>query len=424
MPLSTRRPTGLPAWPCILLAGREGTGKSWAAATASGSEKIGRTLWVSIGETDPDMYGAVPGANFEIVEHDGTVKSIRKAVWEINQLPATDPPTLLVVDSMTKLWEQIKRDLQIVANRRAANKARRYNKPIPDEEVQITQDLWNDGKEEWNSIMAAILTHKGPSILTARYELVSVVDGNGQPTKEKVDKVQGEKNLGYEADVVIYMPERGKYIVNKVKSVFFQLERPIETDEWTVEGMWNKLGLEHVAQAHRSETHDAVQEAEQAQAEQPQARAQQQRPQQSAPVQGDVVDRNQGPQEGTEENPLPPEEPTEENMTKWRSQFSRYYAQGPEVFRDWCAWAALNGAPVKVVSTFGAAQQKLNQKASQLHAQRAQQERPQEDAHERARQSQHANDPAAEHEQQPEQSSPDYYARAAELQDEPPHPEH
>lgn len=237
--------------------------------------------------------------------------------------------------------------------------------------MQITQDLWNDGKEQWNSIMAAILTHKGPTVLTARYELVSVVDANGQPTKEKVDKVQAEKNLPYEADVVIYMPERGRFIVNKVKSVHFQLDSPIETDEWTVEGMWNKLGLEHVAAAHRSDTVDAAESDEQD--AQPQGHPQgQRRPAQAQqqPLSGDVIPDDQ---------PLPPEEPTEENMKKWRARFSNAYAQGPEVFRDWCAWAQLNGAPLNVVATFGAAQQKLNAKASQLREQQRRAEQPPQD---------------------------------------------
>ena len=107
MALQTRRPTGLPSWPCLLIAGAEKAGKSWACAQASSSEKISRTLWVSIGETDPDQYGAIEGANFEIVEHDGTLKGIRNVLWEIASLPAEEKPVLLVVDSMTRLWEMI-----------------------------------------------------------------------------------------------------------------------------------------------------------------------------------------------------------------------------------------------------------------------------------------------------------------------------
>ena len=44
-PLVTRKPSGLPSWPVILLAGREKTGKSYHAALASSSALIGRTFW-------------------------------------------------------------------------------------------------------------------------------------------------------------------------------------------------------------------------------------------------------------------------------------------------------------------------------------------------------------------------------------------
>ena len=71
MSLKTRKPTGLPAWPILLIAGVEKAGKTYAAAAASSSDLIGRTLWVSIGEDDPDEYGAIPGARFEIIRDLG-----------------------------------------------------------------------------------------------------------------------------------------------------------------------------------------------------------------------------------------------------------------------------------------------------------------------------------------------------------------
>ena len=54
--LRTRRPSGKPSWPIVLIAGAEKAGKSWACAAASGSDLIGRTLWIGLGEDDPDEY--------------------------------------------------------------------------------------------------------------------------------------------------------------------------------------------------------------------------------------------------------------------------------------------------------------------------------------------------------------------------------
>ena len=79
MTLQTRKPTGIPSWPIVLLTGVEKSGKTYAAAAASASEMVGRTLWLGIGEDDPDEYGAIPGTRFEIVVHDGTYRSILAA---------------------------------------------------------------------------------------------------------------------------------------------------------------------------------------------------------------------------------------------------------------------------------------------------------------------------------------------------------
>lgn len=92
MTLKTRQPTGKPSWPILLLAGREKAGKSWAAVAASASDLIGRTLYIGIGEDDPDEYALIPGASFEIVEHDGTYPgTCRPSPMPLLNPPATFP---------------------------------------------------------------------------------------------------------------------------------------------------------------------------------------------------------------------------------------------------------------------------------------------------------------------------------------------
>lgn len=239
MALQTRKPTCKPDWPVLLLAGAEKTGKSYGCALASASEKIGRTLWVSIGEQDPDQYGAIPGADFEIVEHDGTVNGIYQVLVEIASLPAEDKPTLLVIDSMTQLWDMIKDDLQATAN----NRARKYGK----QEQAISMDLWNRGNTMHNRIMGAINAHSGPVLLTSRLEPVTVVDDKGKPTPIKADKIKANKNLPYDVDGVIQMPERGIATISGLRSVHVQLSGPTDYPDFTVDKLWDSLKLGDVA---------------------------------------------------------------------------------------------------------------------------------------------------------------------------------
>ncbi|MFI9078816.1 hypothetical protein ACIGW8_20455 [Streptomyces sioyaensis] len=60
----SRRPTGLPNPPMMLLVGPEKSGKSFEAAAGTSSELIGMTYWIEIGgsEGTADYYGRVPGA--------------------------------------------------------------------------------------------------------------------------------------------------------------------------------------------------------------------------------------------------------------------------------------------------------------------------------------------------------------------------
>ncbi|MFJ7724427.1 hypothetical protein ACIQYM_41155, partial [Rhodococcus erythropolis] len=78
--LKTRPPSGAVPWPLILIEGGEKAGKSWSIAELSASDKIGRTLWLDLGEGAGDEYGAIPGARYELIEHDGTWASIMEQV--------------------------------------------------------------------------------------------------------------------------------------------------------------------------------------------------------------------------------------------------------------------------------------------------------------------------------------------------------
>lgn len=245
MTIQTRKPTGKPSWPIMLLAGAEKAGKSWACAEASASDLVGTTYWLGVGEQDADEYGAIPGADFLIVEHDGTYREILQKIEEVNREEAQGgKPNLLVVDSMTRIWDMLCDMAQLAAHQRAVEKAKRYNKqaPVGGEEVPISMDLWNQAKDRWGHIMQAIREHEGPVLLTARLEEVAVIV-DGKPTTDKTLKIKAEKSLPYDVSAIVQMPERGQFFLTGVKTTRFENPSRMPLPGFTVEKLWKKMGL-------------------------------------------------------------------------------------------------------------------------------------------------------------------------------------
>ncbi len=246
MTLTTRQPTGLPAWPILLIAGIEKAGKTYAAAAASSSDLIGRTLWVGIGEDAPDEYGAIPGARFEIVVHNGTYRSILGALDEcVTELAKDEKPGLIVLDSGTRLWNLLSDEAQAKANQRAAAKAAKYKRDAPEGDVTIGMDLWNTAKQRWDHVMDCLREHQGPSIVTARLDQTAVVDERGEPTKEKTWKVQAHKSLPFDVGAIVELPAPGEAVLTGVRSLRVKnattVRKPLEG--FTVDGLWREMGL-------------------------------------------------------------------------------------------------------------------------------------------------------------------------------------
>jgi hypothetical protein len=203
MALKTRPPTGAVPWPLILVEGAEKSGKSWAAAVLSASEKVGRTLWLDWSEGAGDEYGAIPGARYELIEHDGTWPSIIGQVEAARDVAAEavkngDKPVVLVIDSMTAEWDDLKDWVDGKARRREAN--RKKLEKDPEAEIQITTDLWNLATARHKELMRILMRFPGIVVMTARGGDQVAIE-NGKPTKERVWKVDGQKNLAFDASV-------------------------------------------------------------------------------------------------------------------------------------------------------------------------------------------------------------------------------
>lgn len=249
MSIKTRQPSGRPAWPIMLIAGTEKSGKSYASAEASASDLVDRTFWIGVGEDDPDELGALDGARFEIVEHDSTYRSVLAAIEAIHAEPVTDKPHLIVLDSGTRVWDMLSDEIQITANRRAARKGRE----VPEDGVRPTMDLWNSAKQRWNHVLDALREHDGPVIITARLDETTVVDGE-KPTKDKDWKVKAEKNLPYDVGVIVQLRGFGNAFLTGVRSLRIK-RNPSELTklpDFTVDGIWRGLGLADATPSARS----------------------------------------------------------------------------------------------------------------------------------------------------------------------------
>ncbi len=111
--LKTRKPTGRVPWPCILLEGEEKAGKSWALAQFSSSDKIGALYWIDLNEGAGDEYGAIPGAKYELVNHDGSYAQVLAAVQAVKAearraADAGGPPVVLGIDTGSAIWDGLK----------------------------------------------------------------------------------------------------------------------------------------------------------------------------------------------------------------------------------------------------------------------------------------------------------------------------
>lgn len=227
-------PSGRPSWPRILLSGEEGARKSWTAAELSADERLGGMFWLEVGsdESTAEEYGAIPRANYRVIDHDGTYAEILGQLRAHKQLAqhaedAGEPPIALALDSFTGVWAMLTTWGDLMARRREAERASKYKKPIrpdlwsPDFVPQITPDLWNLVNRRWAMIVQELQSWPGPVVYTAREKLVTVIKDNGQPDADapKIWTLEAQKGLGFASSAWVRMTRDAKPAVVKLRSV-------------------------------------------------------------------------------------------------------------------------------------------------------------------------------------------------------------
>lgn len=247
--IEAREPTGKPSWPLVLIEGGEKVGKTWMAVKFTASERVSASFMLDLGEGSADEYGAIPGANFRILRHDGSWRSIMAQVRAVAAygealLEAGLPPVCLIIDSATAEWK---------LNSEWADARARKRKKInnPDVEVQITMDLWNDATTRHYQMWNLLMRFPGIVIVTARGGEVAEVVG-GQPTGKKTYRVEGYKNNAYDASVWIQLSRQHPGMVMGCRSVNYGIRpgvdapEPIKQPDWDLEWLlFEALGLGH-----------------------------------------------------------------------------------------------------------------------------------------------------------------------------------
>ncbi|MFF1600842.1 hypothetical protein ACFVYV_25590 [Streptomyces mirabilis] len=283
---TSRKPTCLPNPPMILLAGAEKTGKSRLAAEGTASDLIGMTWWIEIGgsEGTADYYGRVPGANYQIVEHDGSYQDILDAVrWAVAQPPAVEGKrNMIVLDNVTVLWDMLSDEQAMYARWRAEKNAQenRRKGPNPDLPVVVGHDLWNRAKDRWGEILWLLRRHTGPTLLLARQEVVTAFE-NDKPTRDKTRKIKTEKNLPAAVDAIVELHALGEAYLTGVRTLHWEVT-PGQSERFqnfSVDALLRRMGFQEAA-ATRQVTEARPEAYLTEQAQQAQQQPQQQRSQQ------------------------------------------------------------------------------------------------------------------------------------------------
>lgn len=218
MEFRTRKPTGVQSAPVILLAGIAGAGKTWSAVEMSAMESIDRCFFIEIGEGVADVYGKIPGADFEIIEHDGSIGQVRAAIqWAATQPAAEGKHNALILDSLTEIWDLIKDDAQAAMVQRVQRKGRKLNgaEPKPD------MDLWNRAADTSDGIMRQLMDFPGPVVATARLDEVTSMGDDGKPVRGRAKewKIQVQKKVPFRVSAIVEARAPRQWTLTKIVTV-------------------------------------------------------------------------------------------------------------------------------------------------------------------------------------------------------------
>jgi len=243
--LPVRLPTGVVPWPLVLVEGDEKSGKTWACALFSRSEHISAMYWIDLSEGSGDEYGAIPGARYQIVEHDGSFNSLYAAAAELWRygaavLAAGHKPICVVIDTMGGEWDLLKDWASSRA--RGSNSNKRKLAADPNAEIVVSTPYWNDANARHRKLMKLLKTFPGIVLMTAQGKEVAVMGQDGQPVEGKKEhKVEAQKALGSDASLWLrlYRDRPGEIVGGRSVHLDFKPgsgPKPL-ADKWAMESL-------------------------------------------------------------------------------------------------------------------------------------------------------------------------------------------
>lgn len=185
-------------WPFILVEGGEYSGKTTEAFKLAACDWIGEVYVLAIGE-DVDEYGEIAPDAMRL-PHDGSWHQIMGCVDFVAKraeaaVAAGEPPVLFIIDSATKLWELLSEWAENRAKRNERNAQRLL--VDPNAEVDIHTTYWNPANKRHRRLVTQLVKMQAIVVVTARAKMVSVMDANGNPTRQKEYKVETQRDLPY-----------------------------------------------------------------------------------------------------------------------------------------------------------------------------------------------------------------------------------
>ena len=191
--LATRRPTGLPAVPQVVVHGPSKSGRTVATAKLSLAPWVDRFFVAQIGTQAWDDYGRF-FPKVELLDHNGTASGVLDQIEAACSVPATSGMlNVVVVDDGTDHWDTHK--LLAEARQRRNRRTQEALKADPDAEVDPTMDKWNDVKAKWARMFHLAKQSGTVFVIVCRGDYVAKVDASGNPVAGATEyRIEAEKS--------------------------------------------------------------------------------------------------------------------------------------------------------------------------------------------------------------------------------------
>ncbi|MBG0818708.1 hypothetical protein [Planomonospora sp. ID82291] len=226
-----------------------------ACARLTASPRTGRAFWLDVGEGRQDEAAVIEGADYEVVVHDGSVRSIMAALEGVQQVAEQanadgEPPVVLII-TMVGVWRLLS---DWARARSVHNKAARLKRhEDPDADIEVTRHHRNDSYDVHTSLVAALRRIPGIVVMTGRGHWVHPTDKSGQPTGGPPEYVL-DTHWGLGSIATMWLRLAGGTVPQIVAVNSWRAPHPSAlpplTEDWSLEALaFDVLGLDPAAAA-------------------------------------------------------------------------------------------------------------------------------------------------------------------------------